>query len=82
MALVFLGVLGLLLKWLELGPVAGWSWWAVLSPFALAPVWWWFSDITGRTRRLQEAHYQARRKQRRQDTIDAMGRKSPLPRRR
>ncbi len=36
---VVIGVILLLLKWLELGPVATWSWWIVLAPFALALVW-------------------------------------------
>ncbi|MFM2055293.1 MAG: hypothetical protein RL456_3330 [Pseudomonadota bacterium] len=82
MSLVLLGLVGLLLKWLEIGPVAQWSWWAVLTPFALAPVWWYISDITGHTRRVQEQHHETKRQQRRQDTIESMGRKSPPRRRR
>ncbi len=30
-----LGILLVLLKYLEIGPVATWSWWWVLSPFAV-----------------------------------------------
>ena len=30
-----LGILLCLLKYLEVGPVATWSWWWVLSPFAI-----------------------------------------------
>ena len=37
MYLLLLGLVLLGLKYLEVGPVAGWSWWWVLSPFALAP---------------------------------------------
>jgi len=33
------GVVLLLFKYLELGPVAGWSWWVVLAPFGLAVLW-------------------------------------------
>lgn len=34
-----IGVLLLLLKWMEFGPVAHWSWWVVLAPFGLALIW-------------------------------------------
>lgn len=51
MYLLGLGVLLLLLKYLEIGPVAAWSWWWVLSPFALTVVWWVWADTTGYTKR-------------------------------
>mgnify|MGYP006168452955 CR=1 FL=1 len=51
MYLLLLGVALLLLKYLAVGPVADWSWWWVLSPFALTLLWWWFADQTGYTRR-------------------------------
>ena len=40
MYLLFLGLAGLVLKYLEIGPVANWSWWVVLIPFPLAAAWW------------------------------------------
>jgi small Trp-rich protein len=45
MSMVFLGigVVLLLMKWLEFGPVANWSWWIVLLPFGLA--WIWFEVV-------------------------------------
>lgn len=46
-----LGLLLLVLKYLEVGIVADWSWWIVLSPFAMAIVWWAWADATGYTRR-------------------------------
>lgn len=82
MALVWLGVVGLLLKWLEIGPVAQWSWWTVLAPFGLAIVWWSVSDALGFTARARQKREDAHRDQRRRNTIDALGRKTPLPRRR
>lgn len=82
MALVFLGVLGLVLKWLDISPVSGWSWWQVLAPLMAAPVWWAISDGIGLTRRNEEKRHETRRQQRRQETIEALGRKTPLPRRR
>ena len=38
MYLLGIGIILLALKYLEIGPVATWSWWVVLSPFALAAV--------------------------------------------
>lgn len=51
MYLLIAGVVLLLLKYLEIGIVADWSWWVVLTPFALAVVWWAWADTTGYTKR-------------------------------
>lgn len=45
------GVLFLILKWAEIGPVALWDWWMVLLPFALAVGWWTWADLSGYTSR-------------------------------
>ena len=47
MYLLGIGIVLLLMKYLEIGPVTGWSWWLVLSPFALAVVWWAWADLSG-----------------------------------
>ena len=39
MVFLGIGVLFLMLKWFEVGPVATWSWWLVLLPFGLALLW-------------------------------------------
>ena len=39
MALVWIGALLMVLKWLEIDPVAQWSWWWILLPLALAFAW-------------------------------------------
>ena len=39
------------MKYLEFGPVAEWSWWIVLAPFALAAAWWAWADFSGYTKR-------------------------------
>jgi small Trp-rich protein len=61
---LLLGLLGVALKYFEVGMVAGWSWWIVLSPFALALAWWAWADSSGYTRRKvierEEARKQAR----------------------
>ncbi|MBA4262360.1 MAG: hypothetical protein C0443_10200 [Comamonadaceae bacterium] len=56
----------LLMKYLEFGFVAGWSWWWVLSPFAFAVAWWAWADATGYTKR-KEMEKMDRKKQARID---------------
>ena len=51
MYLLGLGILLLLMKYLEVGPVAEWTWWAVLAPFGGAALWWAWADYTGYTKR-------------------------------
>ncbi|MDM0112549.1 TIGR04438 family Trp-rich protein [Variovorax sp. J22R133] len=46
-----LGLLGVALKFFEIGPVAQWSWLMVLIPFGLAVVWWAYADWSGYTKR-------------------------------
>lgn len=61
-----LGIILLLLKYLEVGPLAALSWWWVLTPFALAVVWWAWADASGYTKRKA----MERENERRQDRID------------
>lgn len=61
-----LGLLLLLLRYLEIGPVAALSWWWVLTPFALAVAWWAWADASGYTKR----RAMEREVQRRQDRVD------------
>jgi small Trp-rich protein len=46
-----LGIILLAMKYLEMGPVAAWDWWVVLSPFAAAVVWWIWADWSGYTKK-------------------------------
>ena len=48
---LLLGVFLILLKYLEIGPVATWSWWWVLSPLGVAVAWWAWADASGYTKR-------------------------------
>ncbi len=66
MYFLLMGILALALKYLEIGPVAAWSWWIVLSPFALAVAWWAWADASGYTKQ-QEIDKMAKRKQERID---------------
>ncbi|MFI5446564.1 TIGR04438 family Trp-rich protein [Polaromonas sp. UC242_47] len=66
MFFLLIGVVGLLLKYLEIGPVATWSWWVVLAPFGLAVLWWWWADKSGYT----EKKAMEKMDKRKQDRID------------
>jgi small Trp-rich protein len=47
MYFVGLGLVLIIMKYMEYGPVAGLSWLWVLSPFALAMAWWAWADASG-----------------------------------
>jgi small Trp-rich protein len=66
MYFLFIGLVALALKYLEIGPVAALSWWIVLLPFALAMAWWAWADASGYTKR-REVDKMDRRKQQRID---------------
>jgi small Trp-rich protein len=66
MLFLLLGLLAVALKYLEVGIVAGWSWWIVLSPFAMAMAWWAWADSSGYTKR-KVVEREERRKQARID---------------
>lgn len=68
-----LGVVLLLLKYLEIGPVALWSWWIVLAPFALAVAWWAWADFSGYTKRKAVEREEGRKKARIDKSRQAMG---------
>ena len=73
MYFLIIGIGMMLMKYLEIGPVAALSWWLVLSPFALAVAWWAWADKSGYTKRV-EMDKMAKRKQNRIDKQrDAMG---------
>jgi len=61
-----LGLLGVALKYFEIGFVATLSWWIVLIPFALAVAWWSWADASGYTKRKVVEKENLRR----QDRID------------
>lgn len=68
-----IGCLLLILKVLELGPVAQLSWWWVMLPFGLAVVWWYWADASGYTKRKASENFDKKleeRRARRKDAID------------
>jgi small Trp-rich protein len=55
MYLLWIGVVCVLLKLLEIGPVGEWSWWWVLVPLAAAALWFEvFEKLLGFDRRAAE----------------------------
>lgn len=68
-----LGIILLALKYLEMGPVAAWSWWVVLSPFALAAAWWAWADWSGYTKRKAVERENARKQARIDKSRDQLG---------
>ncbi|MDO9402633.1 MAG: TIGR04438 family Trp-rich protein [Polaromonas sp.] len=73
MLFLILGVALLALKYLEIGFVAGWDWWWVLSPFALAVAWWAWADKSGYTKRIEMEKMQKRKDDRIERQREAMG---------
>jgi len=73
MPLVIVGVLLMLAKFAEIGPTAGWPWWAVLAPFGGATLWWYFADSTGITQRRAMQKMEDRKVERRERAMEALG---------
>ena len=73
MYFLLIGILGLVLKFLEIGPVAAMSWWLVLSPFALAVVWWAWADASGYTKRKEVKKMDDRKQKRLDKQREAIG---------
>ena len=73
MYLLGLGVVLLALKYLEIGPVAAWEWWWVLSPFAAAVAWWAWADWSGYTKKKVMEKEDARRQARIDKSRETLG---------
>jgi small Trp-rich protein len=68
-----LGLVLLVMKYLETDPVASWSWWVVMAPFGLAVAWWAWADSTGYTKKKAMEREDARRDARVAKNRDALG---------
>lgn len=77
---LLLGLLLILLKYFEVGPVAGWSWWWVLSPFAVTAAWWLWADASGYSKRKAMEKMDQRRQERIDKHKRAMGTAPRRPR--
>ncbi|TNF57297.1 MAG: TIGR04438 family Trp-rich protein [Burkholderiales bacterium] len=81
MYFVMAGIALLLLKYFEIGFVAGWSWWWVLSPFALAVAWWAWADSTGYTKRKAMEAMEKKKQDRIDRQRESLGMRKPNRRR-
>lgn len=79
MYLLVIGIVLTLLKYLELGPVADWDWWVVLTPYAGAALWWVWADTTGYTKRKAAEKIEQRKQQRIDKNRDALGMRPRRP---
>ena len=72
-----LGVALLLMKYLDIGPVARWDWggdWYLFAaPFALAVAWWAWADASGYTKKKAIEKMDQRKKDRLTKNRDALG---------
>ena len=75
-----IGIVLLILKLMQIGPIGGWSWLIVLTPFALAAAWWVWADASGYTKRKEMEKLDAIRENRLQKQREAL--KNPARRRR
>lgn len=77
---LILGIALSLLKYLDIAPVAQWSWWWVLTPFALTILWWAWADSTGYTKRKAMEKMDQRKKDRIDKQKQALGMRPRNPR--
>lgn len=73
MYFLLIGLLLTLLKYFEIGFVAGWSWWWVLAPYAAAALWWAWADTSGYTKRKAAEQIEKKRKDRLEKQRAALG---------
>ena len=73
MYLLGIGIVLLLLKYLEIAPVAAWSWLWVLAPFGLTVAWWSWADATGYTKRKAMDKMDQRKQERLDKSREALG---------
>jgi len=74
---VVIGVIMLVMNVTGFGPVGVWTWkehwWALLAPFGAAILWWFWADMTGWTQRKAVEKMEARKVERREKQLDALG---------
>ena len=66
MYLLIVAVILTILKYMEIDPVASWSWWVIIGFYAAAAVWWQVADATGYSKRKSMEREEQVRKDRQQ----------------
>lgn len=77
MWLLVIGILLVVLKLAEIGPVAGWSWWWFTLPFVATVLWWAVADATGLTSKREMSRWMSRREERRRAALARPGKWRP-----
>ncbi|MNZ94156.1 hypothetical protein D3C78_1132570 [compost metagenome] len=77
MWMLMIALLLTVLKLLDVGALAQWSWWWLLVPYGLTAAWWSYADFSGYTRRRVRDAENARVKRRVQRQKDAMDSRKP-----
>ncbi|MBV8036576.1 TIGR04438 family Trp-rich protein [Roseateles sp.] len=80
MGFVLIGVLLVVLRlggWVQFHKDDFWAWVIVLSPFALAALWWTWADASGRTQRKAMQALDERKAARREQQMEALGQIKP-----
>ena len=78
MAFVLIGVLFLVLRlggYVQFHKDDFWAWAIVLAPFGLAMLWWMWADKSGLTQRKAMDAMDAKKAQRREKALEALGMK-------
>ena len=85
MLFVIVGVVLIVCNLMGWGPMAHWTWaivnpddswgdlWKFVLPFVLALAWWFWSDVSGWTKKKEMLRDAERKQDRRDRNIDAMG---------
>lgn len=73
MYLLGIGMVLIVLKYLEIEPVAAWDWWWVLSPLGAAVAWWAWADWSGYTKKKAMQREDARKQARIDKSRQALG---------
>ena len=72
MYLLLVAVILTVLKYMEIAPVAGWSWWLIIGVYAATAVWWQVADATGYSKRKSMEREEQIRKDRQQRNSDRL----------
>ncbi len=72
MYLLIVAVILTVLKYMEIAPVASWSWWVVIGVYAATAVWWQVADATGYSKRKSMEREEQMRKDRQQRNSDRL----------
>jgi small Trp-rich protein len=72
MYLLIVAVILTVLKYMEIAPVADWSWWIIIGVYAATAVWWQVADVTGYSKRKSMEKEEQIRKDRQQRNSDRL----------